>query len=197
MWNNPLKYIDPSGHKVEGYIGVHRVVYPFYHTSIVIFVDKDSKYWNHEAFSNYDEKRGMRYVTIGAGPVDGKLISGLNRERDVNLELKAEMLSIKMDDDKTGELLEREQYFSKNSENAALDYDLFPGISDSYNSNSFVSGILRAAGYNDQDIPKPSKNVPGFDKPVPFYYFYHPIYLDPDNLLPDTEPPSVTDSVFH
>ena len=27
-----------------------------------------------------------------------------------------------------------------------MDYDLFPGISDSYNSNSYVHGLIRATG---------------------------------------------------
>ncbi|MFE5321603.1 hypothetical protein ACFQ88_23135 [Paenibacillus sp. NPDC056579] len=77
---------------------------------------------------------------------------------------------------------------------APLDYDLFPDLGDSYNSNSFVAGILKAAKYEDQDIPVPSKSTPGYDIPVPFYHFNDPVYLDsiPDNKKPST----VTDSVF-
>lgn len=87
--NNPIFYIDPTGHKAEAYVGVHPVALGFSHASIIIFVDEESEYWDHSLFiDNYDDESGMRYATLGAGPVDGKLIAGYNREKDVMLDIK-------------------------------------------------------------------------------------------------------------
>ena len=45
-----------------------------------------------------------------------------------------------------------------------LDYDFFPSSAlDGYNSNSYISGLLRALGFNVEQPP----NTVGFQKPVP------------------------------
>ncbi len=103
----------------------------------------------------------------GAGSTFGNLTSGINRTKDVNLEIKEEMLPIDMSDDKITLLLELEQNFK---DNRKLDYELFPEVTlNSYNSNSFVSGILGAADY--KDLPTPDNIVPGYSRPVSGGYF--------------------------
>ena len=195
--NNPLKYIDPSGHmptesdvnyKIEqrdeprllAYIGVHHVAANLFHTSIIIFVDKNSKFWNHDAFKdNYDEFFDRRYVTIGAGPgEDGglsflRLMSGLNRKHDRILDNKVEFLKLEITEDLIEKLLELNANYQKKV--VLYNYLPVPGNfvynnnTFQYNSNSFVHGLLRAAGY--ENIPTPSFTVPGWNKPVPKRYF--------------------------
>jgi hypothetical protein len=41
-----------------------------------------------------------------------------------------------------------------------------------YNSNSFVSGLLRSAGYDLEDLPDPEHLQPGRNAPVPIPYQY-------------------------
>jgi ABC-type Fe3+-hydroxamate transport system substrate-binding protein len=49
-------------------------------------------------------------------------------------------------------------------------YELFPrGDNDGYNSNSFIHGLLDAAGFTN--IPDPAVNTPGWSKPVPLEDF--------------------------
>lgn len=46
-----------------------------------------------------------------------------------------------------------------------------PGV-EHYNSNSFVSGLLVAAGKDIDDIPNPANLQPGLDKPIPLTSTY-------------------------
>ncbi|WP_171056241.1 RHS repeat-associated core domain-containing protein [Paenibacillus sinopodophylli] len=174
--NNPLIYIDPSGHKVEVYVGAHKVMKTtFNHTSIIIFVDEESEYWDTTLFKgNFDEESGMQYMTIGAGSVDGKLVADTNRKQDLKLDIKTEMIFLEeTDDDTITEFLELLSTFQGNTAKDPIDYDLFPRKKgDGYNSNSFVSGFLQAAGYDPSDF-RPKKNLPGYKKPVrKWYYLY-------------------------
>jgi len=50
----------------------------------------------------------------------------------------------------------------------SVDYDLFPGISNSYNSNSYVSGLLNATGGKSSVN---MRNFVGGEKPLPKRYF--------------------------
>ena len=68
--------------------------------------------------------------------------------------------------------------FTENYKNN-LDYDVFPAATeqeqvwyladDGYNSNSFVSGLLKVLNL---EVPYLSKKTPGYDKPVPAKNFY-------------------------
>jgi len=175
--NNPLKYIDPSGHKAEVYTGVHKVVKPAHHASVIIFVDEESEYWNHDYFkSNYDEESGMRYATLGAGPIDGNLVAAYNRPKDKDLGIKVEMHFIdsaegRAGDDIVSKLLKLQQHYIDYS--GAVSYNWFPDSGPFknrllYNSNSYVAGLLDVAGYKKPTI---SSMVPGYNKPLPSYMF--------------------------
>ena len=50
----------------------------------------------------------------------------------------------------------------------ALDYDLFPSFQNSYNSNSYTSGLLDAAGIYKI---RPPVSTPGWNDPLPPEYF--------------------------
>lgn len=64
------------------------------------------------------------------------------------------------------QLVDAQQYYA--IPERVIDYDLLPSISDSYNSNSFVSGIIRATGGQ----PTISLNqFVGGDKPIPWWNF--------------------------
>jgi hypothetical protein len=174
VYNNPLIYIDPSGHKVEVYVGAHKVMKTtFNHTSIIIFIDEESEYWDSTLFkSNFDEERGMQYITIGAGSVDGKLVADSNRKQDLKLGIKTEMIFLEeADDEKITQFLELLSTFQETTGGNPIDYDLFPRKKgDGHNSNSFVSGFLEAAGYDPKDT-RPNRNLPGYNKPVHKWYY--------------------------
>jgi len=65
-------------------------------------------------------------------------------------------------------LLETAQYFIDHSNNI-FNYDCIPEHADSYNSNSFVAGLLDASHLLK---PKTSSWIyPGWNKPIPHFFF--------------------------
>lgn len=94
------------------------------------------------------------------------------RDRDVDLDIKDEMQWLYSGVGNAEELFKAELNYRTNYNN--LNYDLFPnadatiGYGKGYNSNSFITGLLNATGFNPIS---PSYNVPGWDKPVPAKYF--------------------------
>jgi hypothetical protein len=183
----------------KAFVGVHEVTFEplssgFYHTSIIIFVGKDSKYYNDERFGIWcedDEWRKaletleIKYMTIGAGQNAALgpfnvLKSGLNREKDVKLDNKVQFIPINsngsFDDGQIGKLLTMREVFENNGR---LEYNSFPenpigedADGDYYNSNSFTKGLLNAAGYSS--IERPDYKVPGWDKLVSTNMFTSP-----------------------
>jgi|GEM_PF-4835750 len=126
------------------------------------------------------------FFTMGAGPGSwfnsNSLVSDLNRETD-RVPHKGKFINVKVPDKYKSEaefiekLLELDKNYKDN-----LDYDLFPELEpdgnfdiagDGYNSNSYVSGLLLAAGAT---LPEGSvlPNSPGFEKPVPVQHFVPP-----------------------
>ncbi|MFD0959134.1 hypothetical protein [Paenibacillus chungangensis] len=149
-----------------------------YHLSIIIFIDEESEYWNTANFQdNFDQERGMQYMTIGAGQsrlLNPKLKADINRPKDKDLSIKTDMIKLgeQEDDQELIYFVELFDNFIENSKLKPIDYDLFPRSGGSgYNSNSFVTGFLQAAGYK---IEKPDRILPGFGKPVQVEYFSEP-----------------------
>ncbi len=192
---NPINYTDPTGHKAKDvrssitaktvsiYIGVHLVMLGQYHTSIHIVAQPKSKFYKHKYFekSTKDQKysgsgKTVKYATIGAGPkgFPPKLVSSRNRPEDVKLNNKAEMIFVKSYTDTTMVnrlfMLERNYRTKSKKVNYALQpVRNGPVEGPGYNSNSFVSGLLIAAGIH---IPRaPKKSVPGFSVPMARYHF--------------------------
>lgn len=161
----------------------HGVVPGQYHTLLRITPSNQDAYAQDFRFRNIDEQ-GRRYATLGAGPVWGinasdsgiawgSLVSDTNREKDAQphqpgipirppggmAEDAFINLMLKTDRDYTDD----------------LNYDVLPhptvpyrGISPSYNSNSYVAGLLRAVGVG---VPKLPVNTPGYNLPLPPRHF--------------------------
>lgn len=88
----------------------------------------------------------------------------MNRPTDVDLSTKTEVIKLDL-----GGRDENEVITALFQADAAykddLGYQAFPSEKgDSYNSNSYVSGLLRASGVT---TPELDPSVPGYDKPVP------------------------------
>ena len=84
--------------------------------------------------------------TLSAGPESGRLLSKPNRPSDVDPGNNYTVAGINPPDGMT-----IKAYFKTLKEADAIycdcvDYDLFPALGDSYNSNSYVRGILEATG---------------------------------------------------
>lgn len=147
------------------------------HTLIRITPNNQARWKSDPRFGNKDS-RGRHYATLGAGPGYGSLISNVNRPSDV----APHDDGLSLDDPRkcTDEDLLIENLFdldSKFPDN--LDYDLYPAnpqdasifwADDGYNSNSYISGLIDAAG-----LPKPvlpgNLSFPGWNKPVPMNFF--------------------------
>ncbi|MBX7157271.1 MAG: hypothetical protein K1X66_02630 [Verrucomicrobiae bacterium] len=149
----------------------HQVALGYEHTSVRV-TPKDEKYKDDPRFSQLDED-GKRYATIGAGPVYNTLVSELNRPKDVGPHPGRIPMGPK-DCKKEAEVIDTVLAKDGNYQDD-LDYDLFPASTkadqawywadDSFNSNSYVSGLIDATG-----LPKPIINRethPGWDKPLP------------------------------
>ncbi|MDQ3140264.1 MAG: hypothetical protein M3Q15_06020, partial [Pseudomonadota bacterium] len=122
-------------------------------------------------FNNVDQS-GRRYIVISAGPEYNSLVSRPNRGSDVGLQEGAREFQIPKG--KSEFSYYKDVAKADTNYNDKLDYDLFPAKEgqrsltipdDGYNSNSFVSGLLKATGVAPPKIDGVS--LPGYDKPVP------------------------------
>jgi hypothetical protein len=173
-WGNP--WIE-KGQTEAVYTGVHLVALGNYHSSIIVFAAPGSQFYCTEHFKgNFYDGGPIQYATLGAGAEGGKLISGINRDKDLDLrpEFKVQMISMGVCDVRTiNRLFAYEGYYRKYF--LDVNYDLFPDsdrttglYGKGYNSNSFAAGLLQAVGITPIT---PSYTVPWFDKPLPASYF--------------------------
>ena len=84
-------------------------------------------------------------VTLSAGPEDGLLVSNLNRTSDS----PAKNFTVDVVSPPQG--VNPQQYFQtlRNADTVycdCVDYDLFPSVADSYNSNSYVNDLIQSTG---------------------------------------------------
>ncbi|MEO8197864.1 MAG: RHS repeat-associated core domain-containing protein, partial [Thermoanaerobaculia bacterium] len=143
-----------------------------YHVLIKV-VPKNQKKWRTARGDRYNPKAGSRlgFATLGAGPQFnfppfGRLISNWNRDRDVNAAKGfTERIASTRNEDEVILLLEALDSAYADD----LPYDGYPKPgSNGYNSGSFATGLLNAAG-----IPLPAflqtnlDDFPGAEKPVP------------------------------
>jgi hypothetical protein len=119
-----------------------------------------------------------RYATIGAGPdswlnIFGDMIAAFNRPSDVSGPQNSRMHvpiapKYSTEDLAIAALLA----LVDNYNDGPVSYTLLPQYANEYNSNSFISGILNAAGLV---LPGQPGGLPyGFDTPVPLMYFFRP-----------------------
>lgn len=150
-----------------------------YHTNTIIFVSKDSSYYGTDDFRRNVKWGNVQYATLGAGNGGNKLKSDVNRDKDIILDIKANMHWLYSGTGNVAKLFAAENHYAENhyeNNNNTLNYDLFPNpnrttgwlIGKGYNSNSFTAGILQALGIS---APTPVHSVPGWNKPVPKSYF--------------------------
>ncbi|MCL1810244.1 MAG: hypothetical protein FWG42_10845, partial [Clostridiales bacterium] len=155
------------GKKVLVFIGTHgveKVKNAARHASIIIFASEDSKFSSNINFSRRESTFGrkVKYATIGAGPINSKLICDYNRTNDQDLNNKKEMIFLEQANENTVDLL----FLAANNykKNDAVDYDI--AALRGYNSNSFAHGLVRAAGINVLPRITPAMTL-GWSNPVP------------------------------
>lgn len=182
---NLYRYVFNAPTVLSDFLGLeinyanHLVAGGNYHSKIVIIPDNQQKYANDPRFQNFDSL-GRRYATLGAGPEHGKLVAGVNRERDVSkpcgnrirLNLPNQFAN---EDEAIRELLRMIENYNVHP----LPYTLFPSsaskefnalVGGEYNSNSFISGLGNAAGFK---MPMHTgAKTPGYSNPVPTPYFW-------------------------
>jgi hypothetical protein len=167
--NDPVNGKDPTGLRI--FETTQDVVGGVSHIKIVIIPDNQSLWKKDSRFENILPD-GRHYATLGAGPVDGKLVSSPNRPRDLDMTINNSLPQALQlprgvtEDAEIGRLFALDRNYKDN-----LDYDLFPeGVfgegADGYNSNSYAVGLIQAAGLTGYVDYNP-KIVPGSKKPVP------------------------------
>ena len=162
--NGPMLHFDLKGELI--YVRTHEVGFGFYHSSLLFIPDNSTGFCHTWRFRI--GRNGRCYSTLGAGPNwRWNLASGYNRDKDVN-EPKAGWYQVPVRGLESTLML---KIFNKDNhyDDNAISYELFPSPQDDErNSNSYISGLLRASGIW---MSKPRENVPGWDIPVAHWYF--------------------------
>lgn len=155
----------------------HKVVGNNFHCLLRV-TPEDQKHWRKDPRFTLSDMQKRRYLTLGAGPRWGRLVSAINRKSDAAAHVGA-FRQVAVPIRYAGEnafitsLLALDSHYGDH-----LDYDLFPAAvgeekwyvaDDGYNSNSYVSGLLYAAGV--KPVPQPPVNAPGYQRPVPARFF--------------------------
>ena len=170
--NNPVNFVDPWGLAV--FVGQHPAFVdnprnPFNHAAIVLRPNNPEAFANHPLFA----ATGGREATLGGQAFGegwgffGRLRSMPNYPGDNSAGLSdmTEVPCPSGQDDTTfiNNLLATMSAY----QNAAL-YDPFPdpwGLT--YNSNSYVAGLLRAVGATPPNLPGLR---PGYNRPLPLHF---------------------------
>lgn len=150
-----------------------------YHLSIKITPENQENYKDNERFKDNIDAAGNHYATLGAGPMDGKLVSNLNRDTDIDRP-KVETITLDLKGrDEDAVITDLFEAYLNYQDDAG--YALFPKKEDEgsgHNSNSYVSGLLKAIRLDPPDV---KSNTPGYDKPLPDINFYHDSWMPPNN----------------
>lgn len=167
----------------------HRVLSTSHFHSFIKITPEDQMYFKYNPYFMPNSRQRERYLTIGAGSKwgiikkenggisMGILTKGYNRTTDWKYHT-GKFASVKQPSKYKNEI----EFIKKilalhNRFVARLDYDTFPRnknrsrlllADDGYNSNSYVAGLLIAAG---TQFPKITTHVSGRFKPVPLKYF--------------------------
>jgi RHS repeat-associated protein len=187
--NNPLRFYDASGLSAQEVARSSAFSLPailiqwtwhlgnWVHTFLRITPSDQERYANDPRFANIDSQ-GRRFLTIGAGPDSGNLVSDLNRELDIRPHDASVLVPVggryTTEEALIEALLSLDSHYQDN-----LEYDLFPRnqgdgrlliLDAGYNSNSYISGLLEAAGLSRPQITGVLPAT-GWDKPLPAQYF--------------------------
>jgi len=160
--NNPINLVDPYGLKV--YIAEHPVWGIGEHWYIIIIPDNPQDFANNPLF--YPIGNGQLETTISGEPGStGNLTSVPNADSGSPTLDKTQInpACAERDTDFINNLLQAEAGYDNN-----LPYDPTPWQFDpTYNSNSFVTGILNEVGATVPGSPPGWRWAPGWDKPIP------------------------------
>jgi hypothetical protein len=147
---NPVSYFDLLGLEIS--YANHEVEAGVYHSLLIVTPDNQALYANDPRFQNIDAN-GSRFATLGAGPnwLD-HLEAGINRPKDV---LDPTHFRSKLDlpcrYDNEDAAIRRLFELTNNYNLHQTWYTLLPqrilGVPTGFNSNSFISGLGRAAGF--------------------------------------------------
>ena len=164
---NPIKFIDGNG--LEVIVGQHGAFYqwvPFKHAAIILRPDNLQDFKNDPMFKN-----GAKQATLG-GQMGGSgvigLFGGLGKEVNFSGDNPCNLTDLTvvrappgMSDTQSIRALQD----SFNRYDNKLAYVPFPAPGGAgYNSNGFVSGLLRSVGAVAPNLPG---NRPGYTKPIP------------------------------
>jgi RHS repeat-associated protein len=168
--SNPIGFVDPLGQ--EAFLEAHQVVGPFYHLKIKLVPDNASRFKRSrygKAFRILSD--GSRGAFIGAGPgwVSGllpNLVAKLNRTSDVqNQSHLSVALSSSTGTCDTAAIFNLLRKFGQ-YRNSSVPYDPLPRFGDPRNSNSFITGLIPAAGFLMPDLTALRSSLPGYNLPV-------------------------------
>lgn len=144
----------------------HYVLFGFSHAFLRLVPADQDTWLRKEPTAFARSEFGVHFATVGAGPsglTGGKLVKGIDRTHDVT---DPAWLNDRLDVsvDQENDVIQR-IFTAYNNYHNDLNYMAFPRPGY-YNSNSYTSGLLDAAGLN-----KPSNIAstafPGWDQPVP------------------------------
>jgi hypothetical protein len=168
---------------------------PFMHTSVIMFVSPNSTFYDMRdyRYSGFRENPNtvwgdIRYATLSAGNhrwlrfFNGEfglvLESSINREADVDLSTKSEMIYMGREYRSSAifKLFDCERYYRYSEYYKKVNYAFFPNSSPhpegTFNSNSFVHGLYIAAEIKTSATPSYWYiTLPGWIKPLPSYMF--------------------------
>ena len=113
-------------------------------------------------------------ITLGASNVDGRLVSNINRDSDRNIGYVSELIKLDLngrdENEVIEELFDADSKYGDDLKYPTLGTWLMPNNpddddeEDTYNSNSYTNGLVRAVGLS---IQQPEFYCPGFIKPIP------------------------------
>ncbi|MDR0920017.1 MAG: hypothetical protein LBM93_12375, partial [Oscillospiraceae bacterium] len=144
-----------------------------YHSSVMLFANSESEYYNNEYAVN--SVGNIHYLTFGAGGdklkgLVGSLTAEYNRERDVMLDIKVQMINLTTSSEINSlipNLFQGQNYFNAHTN---YDYELLHhafkrGKTSGYNSNSYAVSLLKYSGIDD--LGGPDYYVPGYQNVLP------------------------------
>ena len=158
---------DHAASEIFGFSSSHASIIVFAYEGHDILGGKYGGYFDDTddvSHSIYGEK--IRFATMGAGPVNDKLIANFNRDFDEKLSIKTKMTHIEVSNDSLNTVFNRAQYYMEHTTDIPYPFKGIVIGSSGYNSNSFASGLL-----NISEIDVPYKTNVGWGNSVPDHNF--------------------------
>jgi len=167
---NPINFIDPLG--LEVLVGQHSAFVdspnnPFNHAAVVLRPDNPSDFANHPLFQHSNGQ----WATLGGQAFGegwglfGRLSSKFNYHGDNPQSLNNLTTVCPLGGQSDTDFIRNLINIAHSYDNSAL-YDPFPDPwGFTFNSNSYVSGLLNKAGVSPPQLPG---SRPGYDRPLPF-----------------------------